>query len=314
MNVNFRNTLTNVFIDTSPDVLWYVGKDTELEQGEHKTKVAAQACLYKWLQSTQDQSIDVIEEGARVILESYPKLGQHSLRYRPRKSAYREELAKLIFDVSFASQPQKIIAAAKQAQPKKEAFYPLWKNVCWIKIPKIPAQVFDNKLVKVAITIGVIYFTFKIGYKSYDATTGLVAKGIPLLINHTPLRVIQMGNALMDCKDYILERKLKILLCSWLCHRAILLLPKIPYVTKIANKISIWSLFHLLFCSPQTTFSFLCRTAFSFAVFVWTSCTEMSQFFQKIVKRSENEMMRICKSKAYEVWKMETKVIVPSNI
>ncbi len=297
----FVSTVVNGFLDSRP---------TEDHNGNK---------VISWVQDSLFNAAvpkaDVDNFAAGLLLDfhnSKPSTSQK--RYKFHTLPASEELLKAMFEESFHCAPEILIAEAQREDPSQGSFYPLWKRVCWIQIPKGTAGVLGNILIQIAVTIGVIYLSYVFGKSAYKETTFLfTARFIPFLINNTPIQVIRAGNSILDAKDRIYLLAFPILFFSFIAQQIILLGPQIPYVTAAARNISIWNIMGALYRSPETIFGFLVGTSLDAALFVWKSCNNVSAFFSEIAIKTENERLAMSKAKAYHVWKKAMETNIPQN-
>ena len=129
------------------------------------------------------------------------------------------------------------------------------------------------------------------------------AKGIPFIINHVPIQVIQFGNTIMGAKDFIWRNRLKVIVVVWLTREGIRRLPEIPYLSAAARSIDIWKVCTRLFSSPQTIFCFALGRSLSVIGSVWNASQEIGQRFRKVSSNAEKEREIAYRQKSLGVWK-----------
>lgn len=212
------------------------------------------------------------------------------------------KLLKLVFDLSFKAQPDAITTAAEAIHPDHAVFYPMWKKVCWIQIPKLAADVLDHPIVKVALTVAALYYSYQVCYAAYEATVALTARSVPFIINNTPIAVFRAANVVLDMKDWVYKNMWKILFYTWASQQIILMGPEIPHVTPVARSFSIWSAYLMIFSAPQTIASFAFNRAVGTAFFTWNNCTELANSMKGRVTETNDARLAICKAKALDVW------------
>lgn len=172
-----------------------------------------------------------------------------------------------------------------------------------IQIPMLVAGVLNNVLVKVILSVIVLYKSGKACYAAYAATPALIARSMPFIINNTPLALVRTANAVLNLKELAYEGIITILLFSLAGQQIILrLLPEIPHVTPMARRLKIWSVIVLVTNSPQTIFDFAWGTAGNAAIFTWSNCTELANSIEGRARQASDERMAICKAKALQVW------------
>jgi len=252
----------------------------------------------------RNEDAGLIEGIATKILADLPDLqsGKSQLRYRFKLSTSREQLLKLIFDRSFEHIPNVIVDNAVKVDPIKKP-YPNWKKICWIKIPGSVGVVIKNPVFKVAIgitTICLSIFSLLAVYKGMSVL--LTAKVLPVVINHTPLVVIKMGNLVADAVKIVLDNPLRIFFGIWLTREAIVRLPTIPYITDFARRLSMWDVFDAIVMSPATIYHFIGKSAGDACRFVVSECDSAGSFFQSISVKEENKRTSIAHKIALDVW------------
>lgn len=260
----------------------------------------------QWVYDALDQtsSRENVESRAKPLLEKLDNNRTDKTRYQfGEPLTARETALKLIFNMSFAAQPDEIIAAAESFHPEQAAFYPRWKKVCWIHIPNLTADVLNNVFVKVILSVIVLYKSSRAFYAAYAVIPALIARSIPFIINNTPLVVFRAANSVLDLKELAYQNMLKILFFTWASQQIILrLLPEIPHVTPLARRFSIRSTISMLTNSPQTIYDFVIDLACDAATFTGHNCTELANSIKGRASQANDERMATCKAKAFQVW------------
>ena len=195
-----------------------------------------------------------------------------------------------------------MIAAAEQQDPSRSSFYPQWKSVCRIQIPKAIGNTINHPFVKIALTIAALYYTYVTCEAAYHATVKLTARSLPFIINNTPVQIIRLGNMALDLKDYVKKNAFRILFYTWLARAVVLRAPEMPVITPLARQIDLWAVWSLLIPKPSTIFEFLTQNSFNAAFFTWEVCTHAGEFINGRVEQAEKERLAICKAKALQVW------------
>jgi len=266
-----------------------------------------------WVQeilfNPQSNQVEVDNFAKGILLDfhfSTPK--NDSKRYQFRVLKASDELLKVIFEESFHHASQPVIRDAKCIEG---SFYPLWKRVCLIYIPKTLGTFFGSPLIKMAISIAVLYYTYKIGNSAFKGMKHLfkgmehlfIDKVIPFVINNTPITLIRSSNRILDAIDWVRQRKFKLLIGTFIIQKFILYGPNIPYFTATIRAINIWDIGWALYRSPQTLFGFLISSGVSGAQFSWRNSNFLSAFFSSIAIKAESERLATSKSKSYAAWK-----------
>lgn len=261
--------------------------------------------ISNWLKSNVDQRAN-IDQFAKMIFEKYPNLNAHhksQKRYRFCPTNHKEWFLQALFDESFKRHPEKIIASANEMTSTNVSSYPKWKSVVLIEAPKNIAKVVQSDLFKVAFVIGALAASFFACTTAYGAITNSVATNLPFIINNTPIEVIRAGNALLDGVAWVGKRKFQILIGMYLSREAILHLPNIPYVTRVARAIDLWPIVQILFNSPQTIFFFAIDTAINTANFCSSIPANVGNFIKGIGLKEESQRLLVSKKRCNELWK-----------
>lgn len=253
-----------------------------------------------WLETKNEETAEAVAENLHSIL--YP---HSNTRHRLSLSASKAtEVFKSIFEVAFRENQDRIIENAQKISKKQ--FYPLWKRVCFIQIPLAVSGFFENKIVRIAITVAGIGLSIFSGYQLYEATKYfMAAKAIPFLINNTPTRIIRLFNATLDLLDRIQNNMFKTLVYYWVAREIVLMMPEIPYLTAVARTASIWAVFQFFFFSPETVGWFLFNLSVNTLHFFWEGTENISTFFRDQGERAKGEFLATSKQAAYELWMRE---------
>lgn len=89
-------------------------------------------------------------------------------RYKFRQLNPRDELLKIMLEKSFDAAPAAVIRAAERENPSQGPFYPLWKRICWIKIPQNAAASLKNPFVKSMAVLCFAYCFYSLVKKVYQ--------------------------------------------------------------------------------------------------------------------------------------------------
>ncbi|MGL5627353.1 MAG: hypothetical protein ACRDDW_07605 [Candidatus Rhabdochlamydia sp.] len=222
-------------------------------------------------------------------------------RYRQDASFEREKILTRIFNQSFCNAPDEVIPVAEKITNK--IFYPKWKKVGLIQLPKASAALFSNVVFKIALTVSTIAISAFLIYQTHaEVKHFIAARGIPFVINHVPVQIIRAGNKIIEAKEFVWRHSLKIIMATWLFREGIGRLPEIPYLSAAARTIDLWKVYKILFSSPQTLFGFAISTSLNAISSVWNTSQEISHQFRRISNHAEKERLMLCKQKSLEVW------------
>jgi hypothetical protein len=263
------------------------------------------AALSRWVQAALDSnsSLDDVEQRAKGLLQEAQnlKVSTSSKRFRFEQATKREELLTLLFERSFKDNFSEITQDAQNLHPQKTAFYPRWKRICWIHIPKGTALFFGNIVVQLVVTAVSMYFFWKTGNKAYHQTVHFCsARALPFIINNTPIKIIRAGNVLLKGKDWVQANRYKILIGGYIGQFIVSNGPNIPYITSFIKSINIYN---IIFGSQSTLFGFLLGQSFAILRFVPSQCSQVSLFFRDVAQRNEEERYAVCRQKSLEVWR-----------
>lgn len=239
------------------------------------------------------------EENAEEI---FPHISTPDIRYRKEARFKRDAVLTWVFNQSFQKNPGRIVATAESLSNK--IFYPKWKEVCLIQLPKVPADIFCNTYFKVALTASAIFVSIFSIYQVHARVSHLfAAKGIPFIINHVPVQVIRAGNAIIGAKEFVWRNYLPIIVVTWLIREGIGRLPEIPYLSAAARSIDLRQLYNRFTSSPQTIFWFALERSISVISSVWGVSQNIGQRFRKISSNAEKERDIAYRQKSLGVWK-----------
>lgn len=251
-----------------------------------------------WVKGAQD------EEPATALVSQlngvlYPT---SSKRYRFTEGVNKDQLLKAIFEASFKKSSEAVISAA-EAEGRKAAAYPLWKRVLWIQAPEMTAAVIGNIVVKVVISIAIIYYSSAFGYRAYEATTFVfTAKVIPFVINNTPLVAIRALNQVLAALDWTYSNPFKVVGYVWITQTAINYLPEIPYVSPMVRTMNVWNIFMAIAGTPLSVGQFISETSVSAATTVWYGIDNISLFCRDVATKSRAEQLMASKELACQLW------------
>lgn len=250
--------------------------------------------------------------GQEITDESYRRItrdaGESSLRYRfthVQKFTNREKLLIWYFEQAFNKDPHAMVTAACT---DGAAVNSTWKYRGWVLLPRAFASTINHPYVKIALTIVGLIYGYRACVWGYTVSQHfLVARAIPLMINNTPVSVIRSMNHILNLKDVVLNYRWTILFYTWMGQQVLRLMP-IPYVSNLAERVSIISLFGLLFRAPSTIYSFAVDKAISAATFTWTTCGSIGDFIESRAQKNEDEILAIYKHKMLAAWKTHISV------
>lgn len=241
---------------------------------------------------------------------SIPK--NDSKRYRFSTLRDSDELLKLIFEEGFHHDPQAVIQSAERIDG---SFYPLWKRACLIYIPKVLGGFFGNPLVRVAIVIATVYYSYKLGMIAFIKMVHVfTARGIPFLVNNTPTMAFQLSNRILNAVDWARQHTLLLLIGAFFARKIVLLGPTIPYFTAAVRSIDLWNIGWALYGTPVTLFGFLIQRGLYGAQFTVQTSLFLTAFFNSVAAKAQGDCLAVSKSKSYAVWKKVVAEKIPQRL
>jgi len=215
----------------------------------------------------------------------------------------------MIFQRSIVHDFDLIFQRAKKVDPALECSYPLWKRVCYIKLPKIGSAFFGNRLIKLALSVTLVWGSMHLFLMAHEATTQLVAaRAIPFLINHTSLQVIRAGNLFISrveiAANWAFKKPFRTLFYAWLARKVALSLPcRIPLLTATCEQINLFFVVDALFFAPQNIARFAFWEGFNLAVIGWRASRAISKSLKCFADTHQQKNTALCKEKIEKIWK-----------
>lgn len=243
-----------------------------------------------------------------------------SKRYRfKHKTAFktkREEALIALFHQTFAKNRVKIIEQAEKLHPSKKSFYPKWKSVCYITLPKIASRCIDSTLFKIAAVIFTYVQAFRLSYGAYQLIKNEMEKSIPIIINYTPIQVLSLRDGLYNGYSTLKGSAYTIIGITVVAKGALTCLPKIPFITHVFQQITFNSLFQIwrfLTPSPQSFMDFFLERTMGMYSFTTATCSHIANMIGRSAEEAEQDCFNRCKSKSLEVWKSIIKNHAPNK-
>lgn len=265
----------------------------------------ARGQILTWLVHVRDghETHEQIEAYAKTILQTYPQLKYgESHRYQFKANCHKAQLIKIIFNNAFKpTTAKKIITAAEGAN--RGSFFPTWKKVTHIHLPRIAGEVIGNPVIKVALSVAMVYGTIIAVPHLYNTVADFTVRVvIPYVINHAPLTVIKVFNAALSALEWIRFQVFKVLFYSTLARLVVTWL-KIPYIGPALERINdkVWD-FYFSLCSKGTLTGFIVEKGFKALSFTWDACTAISSQLRTIANHAEHQRCILSREKAYDVW------------
>lgn len=208
----------------------------------------------------------------------------HLNEKRYRQNTEKEKILTQIFNQSFQHDSAAVITAAEKASGTAKSFYPKWKKICWIQLPKSSVDLFSNGFFKTTLMISAVALSIFLARQLF------VDKGIPFIINQIP----RAGNAF---KGFIKEHSF-IILSTLLTIKIIKMLPEIPYLSAAARAINVWKVFVIY------SFKIILEISIdSLRSYSWHIIANVKQRFLRISENAEKDRLMICRQRSFSVWK-----------
>lgn len=268
---------------------------------ERAKELTTQEVFYNLLESENDEGVS---EAAKALINNYVKdISTSAKRYNAHVQSDREKVVTWIFNQSFEQNAEGMIASAEKVQGQHEVFYPKWKKVCLIQLPKIPAKALTHPFLKVAIVVSVLAISIFAMYFAYTKLAALMAaKAVPFIVNNVPKQIFQIGELLSKAKDLVWKYSITIFAVTFLAQQIILnFIPPIPYLSAAMRAIDLWTMIKFVFFAPQTIGTFLFFTALNMVRGVWNTCGELGARFKRMSSSADRDRLAICKQKCLDV-------------
>ncbi len=214
------------------------------------------------------------------LLDKFMNSGQCSKRYDFHFITPRKRVLNAFFEQAFKEDPYAVINAASNDQN----FYYKPMYICKITIPKMVGYVISSFLVQIAISYVVYEKTYDLSLIVYPKIQAVVARSIPLIVNHVPISVIRLFNRVIDLKSNILELVPFFALCAFFLGRL--------------N----WVFYIYCLTIPQTIDGVSFSYALGLAIYAFNALSDFGKMIDAYVKLAEQNELLIEKAKAAKVW------------
>jgi hypothetical protein len=227
-----------------------------------------------------------------------------SERHTKNQTRYRfsplekSPIHKAIFSVAVQRAPNEVIEAAEAAEGR--SFYPLWKRVTNIHLPRIIGNILKNPLFRGALAGASVSFIFIATIVAYLVTGHFVSRAFLYIANNTPEKVIRVFNVVMSFLVNCYVRFIGVLFCVWAAKHIILLGPEIPYLTAAMKSIDSSLFLTLAVPSHIVSFAFVCCC--DAAIYISDGSERIGQVFLDFAKKGESEKLFLSKKHAYALW------------
>lgn len=255
-------------------------------------------------------------------------------RYRFNQANARDKLLNILFENAFAQNPNRIVRGAEQAEDVPTVFYPKWKEVVWVKVPKNLGKVCKNPIFKVAVTVISVFVAYKNLKLAYNSTVNFTTgKLLPFVINNTPIQVMRAGNSVangfMKVRGAVKNNRFTLLFYALVIKGVAHVLSKklnalpenrrnlieakiLTKTTNFIKKIPLDLVFFILFPSTISATWFCVERSFRAGVSVWKMTDGLANHLQTLSVNNEHYRKELIRSKAYDVWMRVTHEQVPA--
>lgn len=214
------------------------------------------------------------------------------------KNAALDEL----FNRAFRANPNEVSSAAEWAIPARDPFYPRWKIVFCINIPKSGAEFFGSPFLKVATSIFLIYKTVQFLKEAYIYNKTLVDRAKVYLENNTSTKtkaiVFRARAIFSDCYQWVLKNRLRFFIYA-LIGKAILTNAPFDNVRRLGRRIDPWQILPDLF----SMYNFFISFAFGVVSIGWDASNQISSSLKALSDQSQQEKNKVSRKISYSLWR-----------
>ncbi len=207
-----------------------------------------------------------------------------------------------LFDTAFRTKPNEISLAAEWALPSRDPFYPRWKTVVCINVPKAGAEFFRSPLLKLATSIFLVYKTVQFMKKAYAYNNTLVDRAIVYLEKNTSTKIKSIAfktqAVFSDCYQWVLKNKLRFFIYG-LIGKVILTNAPFDAVRRLGRRIDPLQIL------PDTLsmYNFFLSFGFGIVSLGWNASNQISSSLKTLSNQSQQERNRVSRKISYSLWK-----------
>lgn len=207
-----------------------------------------------------------------------------------------------MFDTAFRERPNEVSLAAEWALPSREPFYPRWKTVVCINIPKSGAKFFRSSLLKLATSIFLIYKTVQFLKKAYAYNNTQVDRVKLYLEKNTSTKTkaiaFRAQAVFSDCYRWVLDNRLRLFIYA-LIGRAVLTNAPFEVVRRLGRRINPWQILPDLF----SVYNFFLSFGFGIVSLGGDASNQTSYSLKAISAQYQQERNRISRKISYSLWR-----------
>ena len=238
----------------------------------------------------------VIEEGLRYFLDQVGP-GRNGLALEGKNAALDK-----LFDTAFRAKPNEVSKAAESALPSREPFYPRWKTIVCINIPKSGAEFFRSPLLQYATSIFLVYKTVQFMKKAYAYNNTLVDRAKLYLEKNmstkTKTIALKTQATFSDWYHWVLNNRLRLFIYVAI-GREILANSPFAAVRRLGRRINpllvLPNLLHM--------YNFFIEFGFAIVSLGLEALNQISSSLRSLSNQSQQERNRVSRKISYSLWR-----------
>lgn len=207
-----------------------------------------------------------------------------------------------LFSRAFRAKPNEVSSAAEWAIHSRAPFYPRWKTVVCINIPKSGAEFFRSPLLKVATSIFLIYKTVQFLKEAYTYNKMLVDRAKVYLENNTSVKTkaiaFRARAIFSDCYQWVLKNRLRLFIYACI-GRAVLTNAPFDSVRRLGRRIDPWQVLPDLF----SMYNFFISFAFGIVSIGWDASNQTSSSLKALSDQFQQEKNKVSRKISYSLWR-----------
>ncbi len=209
-----------------------------------------------------------------------------------------KEKNKRTFEEAFKKGTEEVIRATEEVLPAKAPFYPLWKRAVYIKAPEMGAAIFGNILLKVVISIYLIFKLIKLTRQAYEQSGIWADRAHHYLTKEASPQVTAAYRSVCKTYFWVLQHKWSFFIYGIVAQYALGMVPY-PLAQRLAGRINPLFIFKR---GGWGYFSYLTGIVVKTLTFGWTISSTISSTLQFAADRSKQERLSISKKHCYSLW------------
>jgi len=265
--------------------------------------------ILKWLLCAHHVSVpekpeETVELQEDVIIEDDLQAFLNEVGPRRGELAIEDKNAALneLFDTAFRARPNEVSLAAEWAIPSRGPFYPRWKTIVCINVPKAGAEFFRSPLLKLATSIFLVYKTVQFMKKAYAYNNTLVDRAKLYLEKNTSTTtksiVFKTQAVFSDCYQWVLKNRLRLFIYG-LIGKALLTNAPFDAVRRLGRRIDPWQILPDVF----SMYNFFLSFGFGIVSLGWDASNQISSSLKTLSNQSQQERSRVSRKISYSLWR-----------